>query len=247
MKGKRRSVIPAIGLHILWGLIAAAVLIPPSALATPVVYNTPVDPAYWSGTAAVRSTGSGLVGTGPWGATSPSPGFTISWNIVPQATGFLLYEYTFTWTSKGISHAIIELSNDCMSAASACVWGFDPSVNPSDIRWYDPDDPGKSNPNLPAPIYGVKVNFDNLTSNSAVFSFYSDRLPVWGNFYAKDGKDDGVDVTVWNVGLANQGSEDIINFIARPDTVPQYVIPEPGTMALMGLGLLAIGLWRRKR
>lgn len=247
MSSKRRSVIPAHGLHILCGLIAAVLLIIPSALATP-VYNTPVDPAYWSGTASVRSIGTGLTGTGPWGQTNP-PGFTISWNIVPQPAGFLLYEYTFSWTSKDISHAIIELSNDCLAGASPCVWGFVPDVNSGDIRWYDPDDPGKSNPNLPAPIYGVKVNFNDLTSNPAVFSFYSDREPVWGNFYAKDGKDDGVDVTVWNIGLDPEyaNSDQIIHFIARPDTAPQYIIPEPGTMVLMGLGLLALGLWRRKR
>ncbi len=221
-------------------------LIAPSALATP-VYNTPVDPAHWAGPTAVRSTGSGLQGTGPWGATSPSPGFTISWNIVPQATGLLLYEYTFGWTSKDISHAIIELSNDCLAGASPCVWGFVPGVDPGDITLYQPDQQGQSNPNLPAAIYGVKVNFSKLTGNSAIFSFYSDRLPVWGHFYAKDGNDDGVDVTVWNVGLANPGSEDIIHFIARPDTAPQYIIPEPGTMVLMGLGLLALGLWHRKR
>lgn len=219
-------------------------MIPP-ALAAP-VYNTPVDPAYWSGAGASRSTGMGLVGTGPWGATDPA-GFTISWNIVPQTTGFLLYEYTFTWMSKEISHAIIELSDDCLAGASPCVWGFIPAVDPGDIRLYQPGDPGQSNPNLPASIYGVKVNFSGLTSNSAVFSFYSDRLPVWGNFYAKDGKTNGTDVTVWNIGLANSASEDIIHFIARPDTAPQYIIPEPGTMALMGLGLLVIGLWRRKR
>jgi hypothetical protein len=245
MNSKGRSAISVLDRHILCLLIVGSLLILPSALATP-VYNTPVDPAYWSGPAATRSTGSGLVGTGPWGATNPA-GFTISWNIVPQTTGYLLYEYTFNWTSKDISHAIIELSDDCLAGAAPCVWGFIPGVDSKDIRLYDPEDPGQSNPNLPASIYGVKVNFGELTSNSATFSFYSDRLPVWGNFYAKDGKDGGVDVTVWNIGLANQGSESIIDFIARPDTAPQYIIPEPGTMALMGLGLLAIGLWRRKR
>lgn len=54
---------------------------------------------------------------------------------------------------------------------------------------------------------------------------------------------------VWNLGLetANAGSDNLLYFIARPDSEAMIPpIPEPGTMALLGAGLVALGLIRRR-
>lgn len=50
-------------------------------------------------------------------------------------------------------------------------------------------------------------------------------------------------------GLAasTQGGEMPIEEIAEHDAIELAAVPEPGTPALFGLGLLGLTLWRRKR
>lgn len=94
-------------------------------------------------------------------------------------------------------------------------------------------------PGLPASIYGVK--FDEGLST---YTFFSARNPVWGNFYAKKANDG-----LWNLGLetAHSSSGNTLYFVPRPDTdSPAGQIPEPGTLLLLGAGLLALGLIRRR-
>ena len=74
-------------------------------------------------------------------------------------------------------------------------------------------------------------------------------MPVWGDFYAKDGKVQGVTNTLWNAGFTNpdtdpsdapsDGTAD--SHVLVPDTT----IPEPASAALLGVGLA--GLLARRR
>jgi hypothetical protein len=202
------------------------------------------------------STPSGVVATPLWDA--PNGGFTISWTISQLSASDWYYQYTLSNASGGAlakdpSHLIVEISPN---ATANDFWSF----NNSDweIDTYSSSSAGQSNPNMPGPMYGVKMEG---VENSGLFEyfFHSYKAPTWGDFYAKDGKVDKIDVTAWNAdflltdptapaqsGLLQDVSGAYISKILRPDT-QSTVIPEPGTLLLLGLGLSGIGLLRRKR
>ena len=99
-------------------------------------------------------------------------------------------------------------------------------------------------PGLPAPIWGLK--FDDASGTTSTFEFDSIRVPVWGDFYAKNGNGS----MMWNSALADAnptaaaGNGSMNHHLLVPDT--NTVIPEPATMALLSFGLTALLLGRRR-
>lgn len=175
---------------------------------------------------------SGIYATGDsW----PTKETTLTWDITfDQQTGTWQYQYTWHTTAdaKDMSNITIELTENTKISTISLP---DPIMDKYEIGNFTPDP--KKTPGMPGAIYGIKVE-PYSDGGDYTFSFITDQAPVWGNFYAKDGK---VAIYAYNTAFANpdQGV-----FIARPDGAP---VPEPATIILLGSGLLGMGLWGRRK
>ena len=187
-----------------------------------------------------------LDGTGIWvndpGNDDDWVSPTIEWGADEQPDRSWQYRYIVNVYQGDVSHFILETSEplpegDIFDASGDFV-GLDIG------QWFDP---GPGNPDMPEPIYGVK--FDDAWGTTFTVQFNSWRMPVWGDFYAKDGNVGGSVNQLWNAGFLlpdpwdppRDGSVD--DHILRPDAR----IPEPGTIVLFGLGLLGMGIKARRR
>lgn len=198
------------------------------------IYGTP---APLTGT---RTEGSGQIITGG-GYQTDAGDFTLDWTI-SQIGDLFTYRYDVSgYATPGVSHFIISLSEgcsldaNCITTASSFTFGV-----------YNATDQGNSNNGFPSgvSIDGVKFNFGSV--DSTVYTFTSDRAPVYGDFFLKGGNGP----FAYNAGLANPGS-DASAFIARPDTTggirTDTAVPEPGTVFLLGGGALLLALLNKAR
>lgn len=228
-------------------VFAALALFACAAVASP-VYGTAVGAPDWTGSRYLAPGGGLNSHNGENGWIFPESS-TISWSIIDNANGTFTYNYYFTRLLDEVtepiemSHFILELSPGCIiegqsEGQSECVSDF--RGEQEFRKGWNSSGPGNSNPGMPASIYGVK--FDEEFS---VYSFISNRIPVWGNFYAKKGNSG-----LWNLGLepSYSSSSNTLYFIPRPDTFgPGGEIPEPATVLLLGAGLAVAGLLRRQK
>jgi len=189
------------------------------------VYGTAVDSGHFSSLTI-------LSGFGTWQGN-----VSISWSIQELVGGQYGYNYTFTHGGRDLSHLVLELTAGC---------GDDPyciteASSTPDIRLYASG--AVPNGFLPADIYGAKFDSNNGASPN-VFSFVSNRAPVWGNVYAQDGVSEG-GTYAYNPGLVAIGSANIGDFLARPDGGTP--IPEPSSCLLALSGVAALALFSRRR
>jgi hypothetical protein len=198
------------------------------------VYNTPGD---WNGSRAVPTTLSDAAGEWPTGQ--------LQW-IVAQEGAALRYTYIFrNIISPSIGHYTLEVAGDCETDA-ACVTaaqkregadGILLNINPAFIEF--------------GTIHGIDyaIKFDTgddgPQNDQVSYTFLSNRLPVWGDFYTKAGQ-----TKLTNTGFGQITLESTGSYIARPgealfQELDPASVPEPGSMWLLGTALLAAGMFRR--
>lgn len=204
-----------------------------------------VPPADYTGK---RTPGVGITGTAPWDTPA---GLSLTWNISQSGPTFH-YVYTLTST-KNPSHMLMELSDtitpkNINEVISNMRLNNVAMATPTPTL-YSPKDPGNSNPGLPGNLWGMKISFPSGLSKWTL-SFDSVRAPMWGDFYAKDGKFKDHFVYAYNTGFGVDPSSHLPSYIAwipvpNSKTVP---IPEPATyLSLFTLLGGAIAISRRYR
>jgi len=204
---------------------------------------------------SLTSADGGLVGTGAW--VNPGP-TTLSWVVTQDdVLGYFHYSYTMDVPVGAVSHFIVEASPDFPEADLLNPQGPFGSID------IDTFLPGPGNEGMPDDIFGIK--FDATSGTSITIEFDTYHRPMWGDFYSKDGQAGGQGLNaVWNFGFTNPDWDP--PYLYDPDAdppvfpvppsdgsymyhvlVPDTVVPEPASMALVGIGLGALVLVRRKR
>lgn len=220
-----------------------AILAPLAHGSTPIAVTDPED---LSGARSSRTScpGGGIVGYGQW-AIPACGGFKLDWDIsFDSVADAWNYQYSAskidgTLLTKEVSHWLLEVSRDfeVPRDINICVEGPQ--------EWTAQE----GNPQLPvASFYGIKLGEGDS------WSFTSPKSPMWGDFYFKDGKAfcGFFFNTVWNAGI---GTDPLLcdapyrSWIPVPDTQTgdNGYIPEPATLSLLGLGILGLGVLKRRR
>ncbi len=204
---------------------------------------------------SLSSDGAGTDGT-LFGTEQWASGALFSWSASDEEANCpsWYYSYTLTVLGKDISHVTTEVSDE-FTLANLLNGINDPGsiLTGGSLDVYGPGLHGSSDPDIPDRLYGIKVDTTGDTK-SISWSFCSNRVPVWGDMYAKDGKTGGNDVYLYNTGFtAGDTDPDILinpaangsvdNHILVPDSIDDPEgppIPEPSTSLLGIIGLIMI-------
>jgi len=182
----------------------------------------------------------GMYATGSWDDGGATLDFTAT-----DIGGLWKYVYTFAVDQKALSHIVFQVSDNFTAAnvfaGTTAGWSLG-----------DWGDEGGSSPGIPESFYGLK--FDGDFSLNNVLTIISDRAPMWGDFYAKDGVNrvvgDSLDVYAFNSSFGTVLADPYQYFVAGKVLVPNThvtSVPEPSVAGMLAVGVMSM-LWvvRRK-
>lgn len=177
---------------------------------------------------------------GTWNVASTK----MSWSVEAIYGGdaiadYFHYAYTFSEDAQGtLSHINIEVS-DAVDGGLGAFTLSPPDFFNSTITPYDVDTHSDS---MPHDLYSIK--WEETTDVTWTVEFDSARVPMWGDFYAKDGSKA---LYAYNTGFEydpySGNNLALYGYIARPDTA---YVPVPGAVLLGILGLGVAGVKLRK-
>lgn len=184
--------------------------------------------------------GGGMEATAAW----DNGGAVLNWSVLQLQNGLWQYDYDFNVGKKELSHIDFQVSGNFTveNIYSGTTEGWELGL------W---GNEGGSSPGIPGSIYGLKFDGGGLLNS---FTIVSDRAPMWGDFYAKDGKDGGDWVYAYNTNFGVGGDlyqDYAFGKILVPDThtlpPPPVVVPEPASIVLLGSGIVAMAMVRRRK
>jgi hypothetical protein len=200
------------------------------------------DTLSWADGEIIASSGSGWQG---------NPGANLEYTVSFDAdSGTWWYQYAWSASVQSLTYLIISVTE------SGDLGPFDDDnildgTSVGEIGTYSSD---PSAPGLPDDMYGIK--FDAADSSlTAYFEIFTDRGPMWGDFYATG----QTGVYAYNAGFGEDNEigfnpdGTLANYIADQMLVPdsfESQIPEPSPVWLIGIGsglIGLIGIFRHKR
>lgn len=185
----------------------------------------------------LTSADGGIVGGGQW----ITPGITtLDWTIFDNQDGTYRYRYVFAHPEGATSHLLIEISTNVTSLT-------DPDLKFTNLgngtpKLGDFGDEGGSSPGIPGNLYSIK--FDSTTGTTTTIEFDIARLPVWGDFYSKNGNAGGSANYAYNAGYLASDPTDapangaLLGHLLVPDSFPPVFntpVPEPFSIAIWSM------------
>jgi len=203
-----------------------------------------------------------FVGWDKW----PKKSVRMAWTVTDTDTTYATHPWRYCYTFSGaniqpyLDHIIIETSRDFGLADIVGLTGA--NLVSSGLQTV-----GSHNTYMMENMYGMEFEPVADCATSITFSFYSNRTPVWGDFYAQSEghlpdfafnynntgghvsgfiNPDGNTSTLDDIDPTAPPSDECYGsfyHILRPDTV---IVPEPGAASLLALGGVLLAMRARK-